>query len=204
MLAGDWAGAVSDAERVPTSFAFYAELDIELRNELTYETHTRFEYTVWGTYMEAHPDDPRAPWEIAYNNDGSIANGANGSTPHYMQLKFTARDDDVALAKGTEMLLIRAEAALRDGDIGTAYDLMNEARAFYGMDPLPDAPDAAAAWEELRFERGATLWLESRRLEDERRWFQDTGPAHSDFLQGRAQCVPISEAEKLSNPNFSG
>jgi hypothetical protein len=204
LLAGDWAGAASDAERVPTGFVFSAEIDTEMRNELTYETHTRFEYTVWGTYMEDHTDDPRAPWEIAFNNDGSVANGANGSTPHYMQLKFTARDDDVPLAKGTEMLLIRAEVALRDGDIATAYARMNEARDFHEMDPLEVAGSSAAAWEDLRFERGATLWLESRRLEDERRWFAESGDAHSDFLEGRAKCVPISEAEKLSNPNFRG
>jgi hypothetical protein len=203
-MTGDWTGAAADAAKVPTSFVYYAELDTELRNELTYETHNRFEYTVWGTYMETHPDDARAPWVIAYNNDGTVANGANGSTPHYQQKKYTTTSDDVPLAKGTEALLLRAEAALRADDIPTAYARMNEARAFYGMDALPVAADLAAAWAELRYERGATLWLEGRRFSDLRRWYAESGPAHDDFFADRAKCVPISEAERLSNPNLRG
>jgi hypothetical protein len=201
---GDWAGAASDAAKVPAGFMYYAELDTELRNELTYETHSRFEYTVWGTYMESHPDDPRAPWVIAYNNNGTVANGANGSTPMYQQKKYTDNASDVPLSKGTEMLLIRAEAALRSNDIATAYTHMNAARAYYEMAALPVAADATAAWADLQFERGATLWLEGRRFGDLRRWFADTGAAHNDFLASRAKCVPISRGEKLANPNFRG
>jgi hypothetical protein len=204
VLKGDWAGAAADAAKVPASFTFWAEIDIEMRNELVYETHTRNEYTVFGTYMANHPNDPRAPWIIPLNADGSIQNGANGSTPHYRQVKFTDNGSDVALAKGTEMLLVRAEAALRSSDMAGAYGFMNEARAEYGMDPLPVAADMTAAWTDLRFERGATLWLEGRRFEDLRRWYAESGPAHDSTLDGRATCVPISEAEKKANPNFGG
>ena len=199
---GDWSGAASDAAKVPVDFVYYAELDTEMRNELVYETHNRYEYTVWGTYMEAHPDDPRAPWVIAYNNDGSVANGANGSTPHYQQKKYTSTNDDVALSKGTEMLLLRAEAALRGSDIATAYQHMNAARAHYGMAAMTPAGNLTDAWKTLRYERGATLWLEGRRMGDLRRWFADTGPAHDDFLASRAKCLPIARAERLSNPNI--
>ena len=204
VLTGDWASAAADAAKVPTDFVFEGQIDTEMRNVLWYETHSRYEYTVWGTYMETHPDDPRAPWVIAYNNDGSVANGANGTTPHYRQEKYTEGSSDVPLSKGTEMLLIRAEAALRSNDMATAYARMNDARAFYGMDPLPVAATMDDAWADLRFERGATLWLETRRLADERRWKADTGPAHDSFLDDRADCVPISKAEKLANPNFRG
>jgi hypothetical protein len=204
VLTGDWEGASTDAAAVPVEFVFVAPIDIELGNSLASETHSRFEYTVWGTYMEDHPDDPRAPWDIARNNDGTVANGANGTTPHYRQDKFPTNDADVALAKGTEMLLVRAEAALRAGDVSGAYGYMNQARAFYALAALPASGGAEAAWAALRFERGATLWLEGRRLEDQRRWFADTGPAHDDFLASRARCVPISEEEKLANPNLKG
>lgn len=203
-LMGDWAGAAADAAKVPAGFVFNAEIDIEMRNEIVYETHSRNEYSVFNTYMADHPDDPRAPWIIPRNADGSIENGANGSTPHYRQVKYADNGSDVALAKGTEMLLVRAEAALRGNDIPGAYGFMNSARSHYGMDPLTVAATAEAAWADLRFERGATLWLEGRRLEDLRRWFADTGAAHDETLQGRATCVPISEAEKKANPNFKG
>ena len=58
--------------------------------------------------------------------------------------------------------------------------------------------------EGLLRQRGATLWLEIRRLEDERRWSADTGAAHDSFLDNRDKCIPISQAEKLANPNFRG
>jgi len=203
-LQGDWTGAAADAAQVPADFVFYAEIDTEMRNILSYETHDRYEYTVYNTYMESHPDDPRAPWVIARNNDGTVANGANGSTPMYQQQKYEDNSSDVALSKGTEMLLVRAEAALNSSDIAGAYTFMNQARDFYGMDPLPQAADLEAAWADLRYERGATLWLEGRRLEDLRRWYSETGPAHDDTLNGRAVCIPISQAEKLANHNFRG
>jgi hypothetical protein len=202
VLQSDWTGAVADAAKVPVDFVFNAAIDIELRNELYYETHTRNEYTVWGTYMADHPDDPRAPWIIPLNSDGSVQNGANGSTPHYRQMKYLENGADVPLAKGTEMLLVQAEAALHANDMTAAYGFMNQARAFYGMDPLTQAADITAAWADLHFERGATLWIESRRFEDLRRWYNETGPAHNNAFEGRATCVPISEAEKLANDNI--
>jgi len=129
---------------------------------------------------------------------------AESQEAYLRQTKFTDNGSDVALAKGTEMLLVRAEAALRSNNITGAYAFMNQARAVYGMDPLPVAGDMTAAWVDLHFERGATLWLEGRRFEDLRRWYADTGAAHNATLEGRAKCVPISEAEKKANPNFRG
>ncbi|MDH5759092.1 MAG: RagB/SusD family nutrient uptake outer membrane protein [Gemmatimonadota bacterium] len=207
--AGDWAGAASDAAQVPSGFEYFAEIDTEMRNEIVYETHNRFEYTVWGTYMEAAPGDARAPWQIMYDDAGQIANGANGSTPHYQQRKYTSNSDDVALSKGTEMLMIRAEAELRingAGGIAAAYGHMNAARAEYGMAALTPALDLPSAWAELRFERGATLWLEGRRFGDLRRWYNEGAgsPAYDASLEGRATCMPISRAERLSNPNLRG
>ena len=203
-LTGDWAGAAADAAKVPASFVFNAEIDIELGNILAYETHNRYEYTVYQTYMDSHPDDARAPWVIAYNNDGTVANGANGSTPHYRQEKFPTQDTDVALAKGSEMLLVQAEAALRSNDIAEAYDFMNEARDVYAMDHLTPAADLAGAYADLRFERGATLWLEGRRFEDLRRWFNDTGAAHDNTLNGTRHVHAHSEGREAGQLELRG
>lgn len=193
---GDYAGAAADAEEVPANFAFVADFDIELRNELVYETHTRFEYTVYSTQFEDHPEDPRAPWTIVRNADGTVASGANGSTPHYQQLKYTESGSDIPLAKGTEMLLIRAEVALRDGNVEGAYELMNEARDVYGMDALPTA-SAAQAWDDLQYERRATNWLELRAMWDLQRFFDE---GRNAFLEERDKCVPMSEDERRLLP----
>jgi hypothetical protein len=204
---GDWAGAVSDAQQVPVDFVYEAIFSTPSpSNDLQYETYSRYEHTVYNTEFENHPDDARAPWRIVYNADGSVATGANGTTPAYQQMKYQERDSDVPLVKGTEMLVLRAEAALRNDDIPGAYLLLNEAREFYGMTPLTPAATLDEAWATLRFERGATNWLEGRRLWDHRRWFAETGPAHDDFLAGdgeaRKACVPISDEERRTNPNL--
>ena len=202
---GDWAGAVQDAQQVPVGFSYDSKLSSDGEsNQIAYETHDRFEYTVYNTEWENLPGDPRAPWEIVYASDGSVARGANGSTPHYQQQKYTSTGDDVPLTKGTEMLMLRAEAALRNNDIPGAFLLLNDARAHYGMDPLTPPATAAEAWSILHIERGATTWLENRRLWDLRRWFAETGPAHHNFLEGRHGCIPISEEELNTNPNLRG
>jgi hypothetical protein len=171
-------------------------------NDLAYETHDRFEYSVWSTEFANHYGDPRIPWDTVYKADKTIAVGANGATPVFRQQKYKTIGDDIPLTKGTEMLVLRAEAALRNNDIAGAYGLMNQARAFYSMTPLPVAATLAQAWADLRYERGATVWLETRRLWDQRRWFAEAGPAHSDFLLNRDKCIPISKDEAASNPNI--
>jgi hypothetical protein len=184
---GDWAGAVSDASKVPVDFEYDAVLMTEgASNDLYYETHDRYEFTVYSTEFADHPGDPRAPWSIIRRKDGTVATGANGSTPMYQQNKYESLGADIPLVKGTEMLVLRAEAALRNNDLAGAKALMDQARAFYGMAPLAASATATAdsAWATLRFERGATTWLENRRLWDERRWFAESGPAHDDFLNG--------------------
>ncbi len=203
---GDWAGAVEDASRVPAGFVYLARLSTDGEsNILAYETHDRFEYTVWGTEFQNRPNDVRAPWEIVYNADGTVARGANGSTPHYQQKKYTSSGDDIPLVKGTEMLVLRAEAALRSNDIANAFARLNEARAHYGMAPLTTPSTAADAWRTLHAERGATVWLENRRFWDLRRWFEESGPAHHDFLSDReSKCVPVSEEEMRTNPSARG
>ncbi len=201
----DWAGAVSDASQVPAGFVTYAYLSPDGEsNIIAYETHDRFEYTVWGTEFENLPGDARAPWEIIHRQDGSVATGANGSTPMYQQRKYNGSGDDIPLVKGTEMLVLRAEAALRSNDIDGAFVLLNDARAEYGMASLPTPASLDEAWDILHAERGATTWLENRRFWDLRRWFAETGPAHHDFLADRDQCIPISEEELDTNPSLRG
>ncbi|MCG6955174.1 MAG: RagB/SusD family nutrient uptake outer membrane protein [Gemmatimonadetes bacterium] len=206
VLQSDWGSAAADAAQVPSDFEFYAPIDTEMRNQLWYETHSRPEYTVWGTFLQSHPDDPRAPWSIEYDANGAVAKGANGATDMYRQDKYDNSSSDVALSKGTEMLLVQAEAALASGggDITAAYGFMNQARAVYGMAALPVAGNLTDAWVDLHYERYATLWIEVRHLEDARRWFAATGPAHDDALADRAVCIPIPQAEKLANTNFHG
>ncbi len=201
---GDWSGAVADGNQVPIGFRYDSPYTNEVANDVAYETHGRFEFSVFGTEFESYPGDARAPWTIILNADGSVTNGANGTTPMYQQNKYDDLDSPVALTKGTEMRVLAAESELRSGNIGPAFALLNEARDEWGMVALAVPATLTEAWTTLHHERAAETWLETRRLWDLRRWFAESGPAHHDFLQGRDTCFPISENEKDSNPNLSG
>jgi hypothetical protein len=218
---GDWAGAATDAQNVPASFVYNAAMQLpDPFNEVWDETHQRNEYTVWSTFMSdtakaqvenmdgpawlaTHPNDPRARWTILRNANGTVKVGQNGYTYAYQQNKYDVQTASIPLVKGTEMLVLRAEAALRAGtpDIAGAYALMNQARALtpYNLPALAVAPDLATAWKDLHYERGATVWLEGRHLWDAARWYNETGPSHSEAMAGRDQCLPVSLSEINSN-----
>ena len=204
MALGNWTGAVEDAATLPISFRYDAVYSLNTSREgngWRAVTLTRGEYTVWGTEWANTTDDPRTPWVRVLTSSGGQANAANGKTAWYRQQKYLDDAANIALAKGTEMVLIRAEAALRGGDVPTAMSLVNEVRTYHGLTSL-DATTADAAWPILQSERGKTLWLEGRRFWDLRRWNEATGAAKNTFLDSRDRCVPISERERLTNPNI--
>lgn len=203
---GNWAAAAADAAQVPADFEYftiYSTAPGAVNNDLVFETNNRKEFTVYTTTWEDHPDDARIPWEIIYDQGGQVATGQDGETPFYQQQKLVTQDDDIRLTHGSEMLVLRAEERLRAGDIAGMLLLLDQARAVYGMDPITDIPvTAAEAWELLRYERGATLWLEGRRLWDLRRWDAEGGVIADPFSEGRDLCFPISREEQRVNPNL--
>jgi len=199
---GDWNGAVEDASQVPTEFlleAVYSLNSARERNDLWYETHQRLEYTVYNTQW-ANVDDPRVPFDTLYaGEEGAFRMGQDGLTPAFQQLKYPEAGSNVPIVKGTEMLILRAEAALRGGNVATFEALTNEQRAFYGLEPI-SAANEDEAWDILQDERGAVLWIEGRRIWDLRRWLDE---GRNDYLAGdRDQCFPIAEWEVDSNPNL--
>jgi len=201
---GDWDRARQDAAQVPADFRYDAVFSLNTSRENNGwpgYTRNRGEYTVWGTRWAEMDGDPRLPQEPVLNAEGQLANGANGRTPWIRQAKYLDDGANIALTKGTEMLLIRAEAALRAGDRQGTLVHVNAARAQVGLGPLSAESDDEA-WELLKRERGATLWLEGRRFWDLRRWSNESGPARDGFLDGRDSCVPVSASERASNPNL--
>lgn len=203
---GNWAGAVADAAKVPANFvynAIYSTNSTRENNSLVQETYVRREFSLYNTHWATVFNDPRVPWDTIKTSTG-IQTGQDGKTPYFRQAKYTNLGSAIPLVKGTEMLMLRAEDALRNGDITTAFGFINQQRAVYGMGALTAPGDLATAWQTLEFERGAVVWLEARRLWDLRRWYADTGPAHNDFLAARDKSIPISVAEYQTNPNLLG
>ena len=219
----DWAGAVADAQEIPDEFVWVVPFAGGTANapDLWYETHVRREFSVVNTMFEPNAGmDIRTPWDTVFRADGTIQTGANGSTLFYQQLKYESDDADMPAVKGPEMLLLRAEAQLRMNGLAgipEAYARMNEARAVYGMTPLTPTATLEEAWDDLHYERSATLWLEARHLWDARRWYEGVDPSEPEYFgfmggpdglpgggDDRDTCFPIGDEELRSNPNFSG
>lgn len=199
---GNWAGAVSDAALVPASYRFDAIFSTNTareNNDLAVQTISRRETTVYGTVYAQIFKDPRTPWDTIKTSGNKVQTGQDGRTPFFRQTKYTTLGSPVALVKGTEMLLLRAEAALRSGDISGMTTLINQERAQYALTPVATPVSDADAWTLLMAERGSVTWLEGRRLWDLRRWLV---AGKNDFLQDRSTCIPPSANEVASNPNL--
>ncbi len=198
---GKWAEAVADAILVPTVFRHNAIFSTNTSREnldLAVQTISRREVTVFNTVWVADRD-PRVPYDTVKTGT-TITKGQDGVTNFFRQKKYVTLGDPVALARGTEMLLLRAEAALRNNDIVGAMTLINQERVASAptLPPLT-ATTVDQAWAHLMRERGALLWLEGRRLWDLRRWMVE---GRTNALQGRTTCVPVSLEERSVNQNI--
>lgn len=200
---GNWSGAVADAQQVPTSFVYNAIFGTGTtreNNDLANQTITRRETTVFGTVYATVFKDPRTPWDTVKTTSGAVQTGQDGRTKFFRQTKYTSLGSSVPLVKGTEMLLLRAEAALRNNDIVGMTTLINLERAAYpGLAPIAQPATTAAAWTLLQAERGSVTWLEGRRLWDLRRWFAE---GTNTYLANRSKCIPVSVNEMAANPNL--
>lgn len=210
---GNWNGAVTDAQLVPTSFVFnaiYSSNSGRETNDLWTETNTRREYTVFNTPWAQVFNDPRVPWDTVKTSGGAIQKGQDGRTNFFRQRKYSDIGADIPLVKGTEMLILRAENELRNGNIAAAFTLINQQRTSYGLAALPVAATSLDAWRVLGRERGAVTWLENRRIWDLRRWYDQAGDARAMVLERipswatRDKCIPISQQELQTNPNLQG
>ncbi len=196
---GKWTDAAADAALVPVAFRHNALFSVSSSREsmdLANQTITRREVTVWNTSWVADRDI-RTPYDTVKTGT-TITKGQDGATNFFRQKKYLTLGDPVALAKGTDMLLIRAEAALRANDVTNAMAFINQERASFTL-PALTATTVDQVWPILQRERGAVLWLEGRRLWDLRRWLAD---GKSTQLQGRSACMPISAEELGANPNL--
>jgi len=212
LMLGDDAGAGSDAAAVPTGFVFRAVYSIE--NEDYYNflywvnaNQPYREISVFATFYEQYDSstgDPRVRWRT----NPKIPTAEFQYVPWLFPTKYTGRDSPINLSTGREMRLVEAELALRAGDWPAAMSKINGVRTTVISDttgqPLAPWPatNVTEAWTALKRERGIDLWLEARRLGDERRWVDAGTPGDMEDMSDRVRlCFPIGLAERRANPN---
>lgn len=207
----------------------------------------------WNTPLEQHFLDTGDP-RVAWGHDPEFASAPvprptwGRFIPYYYPLKYIAPRNaatertryeinnnqmdllPIRLASGREMLLIRAEAALAQGQVTEAMTLINQVRTttedpqtgkpgnyFTGEALAPvSASTLEEAWAALKFERLLELTLEGRRFGDRRRWAENDTPGAIHPLEYLPDeiatrygvpkqpnlCFPTPLSEKQANPNI--
>lgn len=230
-----WERAAQDAAQISDpGFRFDQPMDFQTganpdqRNHLFWgAANAPFRsFSVKHTFFEQYYNDtgdPRTPW-IPYAGGDTlclVALQGYGSVPCLRPWKYRSENDPMRLVSGREMRLIEAEALLAsNGDVAGAMAKINAVRTSLNSDkpgnpklaPWPVPASTADAWTYLKRERGIELWLEMRRMGDQRRWAENGTPGSDDlpnyegtlgakaalfrqFLRGRPVKVDGSESE---------
>lgn len=211
---GDNTGAVADASAVPLGFVHQAQFSPgtpNTRNNWVWYISSNTPYrahSVVGTFYENYyreTGDPRTSW----GQNPKVPTAEFTTVPWLFQTKYTGETSPMNLSSGREMVLIRAEVALRQGNWQEALQLINSLRqglvSNHDRTPLPlaTASNATEAWTALKRERGIELWLESRRLGDLWRWVEAKTPGDMEDVSDRIRlCFPVSLSELRTNPNI--
>ena len=211
LLRNNLPGATADAATIANTFAYrmpYFVNTVPQYNRVYWASANQpyRAHTVWGTFYESYrrtTRDPRVPFDssLTIRNGDAAVTSLGGLVRWYFQTKFPDRASSINLATGWEMRLIEAEALLVGNDIPGAMTKLNGRRVALGLTPWT-AATATEAWEALKRERGIELWLEARRLGDQRRWAALARPGVSDDMTGRSLCFPIPRSELETNPNL--
>lgn len=211
LLSNNLTGATADAASIGNTFAYrmpYFVNTVAQYNRVYWASANQpyRAHTVWGTFYEQYrrsTRDPRVPYDSSLTirfGDAAVAS-LGGQVRWYFQTKYPDRASSINLTTGWEMRLIEAEALLVSGDVAGAMTKLNGRRVALGL-AVWTAANATEAWVALKRERGIELWLESRRLGDQRRWTALNRPGVSDDLTGRNLCFPIPLSELETNPNL--
>jgi hypothetical protein len=213
LLRNNPAGAVTDAEGVPSTFVYrmpYYQNELDQYNRIFWASANQpyRAHTVWNTPIEQYrrtTRDPRVPYDSSLTVlVGDAAVGALGRVRWYFQTKYPVLTSPINLASGWEMRLIEAEAKLIAGDVAGSLTSMNGRRTSLSLAPVT-ATNTTDAWALLKRERLIELWLEGRRLGDLRRWATLNRPGALDpkeELAGRSLCFATPLSEKQTNINF--
>lgn len=220
LLLGNYDQAASDAAQVQTGFTFEAVLSQATGNQENdiVQLTTRGNNTAaglrqkWWDDVDTDADLLVDPWtgeldsRVAVRHEDGVL-GVDGRTLHFSQWKYRSLSSNVPIVHGHEMRLIEAEAAWRDGDYGTAVDVINELRAEAGLSPVSNPGTDEGVRDRLLHARFAETFLEGRRFADLHRFglvqeMVDAGLFGDETFDPRPTLFPLTDAEGINNPNI--
>jgi starch-binding outer membrane protein, SusD/RagB family len=197
---GKLAEAAADADLVPAGFVYnatYSSTNDRRRNRIFFDGQTNLYLSVDPRFRNLTVGgvaDPRV--KVA----ASTRNGHDGITPLWLQQKYTSDAAPIAIASWREARLISAEA--KGGQ--PAVDAINLLRAASSL-PTFSSTDANEIKAQVIEERRRELFLDGHRLNDMLRLNLpfDTGTTFKGVPYGDTKCLPLPDAERLANPNFT-
>lgn len=194
--------AAADAAQVPEGYVKLATRSgaSERRwNRIARVTRADFFYSVSPEYRDLEfggVPDPRVRVVDAERL------GHDGVTPLFLPLKYTAVEDPIVMASWEEAQLIKAEAMVARGDVGSAAAIINELHAQYGLPPYAGGTPAGVM-DHIIEERRRTFFLDGHRLGDMLRYDLPfpSGVNHKGQPYGNTTCFPLPTVETNNNPN---
>jgi hypothetical protein len=212
LLAGNLDAALADAQTIPDTYVFTAKYS----NAGAAPSNTIVTLTYRGRLKAAGLDKlhwskvdtiagfMRDPWTLAHDKRLAFTHppnerGADGSTQHYNQEKYTDPADDVPVTHGMEMRLIEAEVYMKKGNLTAAMERINYVRGKAGLAAVT-ATTAADVQEKLLWERFAQLYLEGHRMNDLHRFDQ----VRAVLGANRPRKFPLTTSEIQLNTNVNG
>jgi hypothetical protein len=205
---GDLQGALADASQIPPDFVLLADVfsnnsqkeENDIWNMLTdsqrFSVAPDFRFL---TIDDTGIDDPR----LDVFQDPEDPTTTDG-TELFQVAKYLSPTSPIQFTTGDEAQFILAEIALRNGEVATAVDIINEVRERHGIDTDFESQNPDEVLLKLTEEKGRTLFLEGQRMGDLRRWLDvfglnlfPTGPGFGDQT-----CFPLPDAERNNNPDI--
>lgn len=204
---GDLSTAATIAGMVPAGFSYefqYSSLDDATENKLWVLMQRSLQANVEPMYRNMTfmgvPDSRVEVIDLGIRAPGT-------TIEMFAAAKYPSIDSPVPVATWEEAQLIMAEAAIEDGRLQDAVDIINDLHAQVG---LPDfvSNDEAEIRAQLVYERSAELFLEGHHLQDIKRFDIALVPApgtpavHGGLFSNQT-CFPLPDVEYLNNPNIN-
>ncbi|HWZ57366.1 MAG TPA: RagB/SusD family nutrient uptake outer membrane protein [Gemmatimonadaceae bacterium] len=203
---GQAANAKVDAQSVDPGFvknATYDATGLRRENRLYTVMNRDYFYSVqqpfWHVTFAGVPDTIRVKVDSLVKGDGTPLIGQDNSTQIRTALKFPTVSTPIAIARGTEALLIIAEADNDAGATAGAVSIINTLHTSAGLPPYASVnKDSVQA--QIVFERASEFFLEGHRLADIIRYKLPLNPpAGTPFYLGGTYgsqlCFPLPITE---------